>query len=163
MLSLQIARGHERFRPDAFRRKFHSVFDVVFVDDAERKGVENGLFEVFVDAVRMVLGNEAHLFREWEVEKENTALRTVTRPIINITIGTHVPPRMRAVQLLELLIHSGRYEKWQLRKFWTESGECVNKNLLPKEFRVVRAGGSDRRTSHSRLRRDRFLCGGRSR
>ncbi len=51
--------------------------------------------------------DEAHLAREREVEKEDTAVRAVTRLIVNITIGAHVPPGMSTVYLLELLIHNG--------------------------------------------------------
>src|SRR5688572_1115559 len=97
MLCLEIARGHERFWPDALRWKLRAALQIVLVDDAEGKSIEDYLFEIFIDAVRVVLRDEAHLFCEWEVEKENTALRTVTRPVVDITIGTNIPPRMRAV------------------------------------------------------------------
>jgi hypothetical protein len=44
-------------------------------------------------------------FASGKVEKEDTTLRAVTSPIINVTIRANVPPGMPAVYLLELLIH----------------------------------------------------------
>src|SRR6185503_6619729 len=106
MLSLEVARGHERVRLDRFRRKLAALLYVVLVDDLKRERVENYLFEILVDARGVIGRDQAHLFREREVEKEDTTIRAVTRLIIDITIRTNVSPGMSAVYLLELLIHT---------------------------------------------------------
>src|SRR5215208_1432988 len=107
MLSLEIACGHVRVRLDCFRRIPLASLQIVLIDDLEREGVENNLFEISVDARRMVRRDDAHLFRERKVEIEDTTVRTITSLIVNITIGANVPPGMRTVYLTELLIHNG--------------------------------------------------------
>ena len=64
----------------------------------------------------MIWWDESHLLREWEVEIEDTTVRAITRLIVNISIRANAPPRMPPVHLLKLLIHMGRYEKWQLTR-----------------------------------------------
>ena len=65
------------------------------------------MFEFFVDAVRMIDGDEAHLFGERKVEIDDAALRPIARPVIDITIRADIPPGMRTVYFLEFLIHIG--------------------------------------------------------
>ena len=68
------------------------------------------MFEFLVNAGGMIRGDEAHLFREWEIEIDDTTLRAVAGPIIHKTIRANVPPGMRTIYFLKLLIHIGRYE-----------------------------------------------------
>ena len=53
----------------------------------------------------MIEGDEAHLFREWEVEKEDTTMRAITSLIVDVPIRTYVPPGMSAVYFGKPLIH----------------------------------------------------------
>src|SRR5690349_18627290 len=110
MLRLQVTRRHVVVRLDRFGRIFLASLDIVLVDDLKRERIENRLFEIFIDAVRMIGGNETHFLREREVEIDDTALRTVARPVIDITIRANIPPGMRTVYFLKLLIHNERYE-----------------------------------------------------
>src|SRR5688572_26825129 len=105
VLRLQVTRGHVRIRPDRLGRKLLALFEIVFVDDHERERIEYHLFEFFADLRRMIGGDEAHLFCEREVEIDDTALRTVARPVIDVTIRANTPPGMCSVYFLELLIH----------------------------------------------------------
>jgi hypothetical protein len=52
----------------------------------------------------MIWGNEAHLFGERKVEKEDTTLRAITSLIVDVPVRANVAPGMCAVYLLELLI-----------------------------------------------------------
>src|SRR5687768_17093043 len=106
MLSLEITGRHVRVRLDRVRRIFLALLQIVFVDDLERESVEDYLFEIFIDACRMVRGDQTHLFGERKVEIEDTTMRAVASLIVDITIRANVPPRMSAVYFLELLIHS---------------------------------------------------------
>src|SRR5215467_1046421 len=108
MLGLQITRRHVRLGFDRFGRILHTVFEIILIDDLKREGVEDYLFEFFVDACWMIDGDEAHFFREWEIKIDDTTMRAVTSPIIDITIRANTPPGMRTIQFLELLIHNGR-------------------------------------------------------
>jgi hypothetical protein len=110
MLDLKITRCHVRVRFDRLGRILLATLDVVFVDDLKRERVEDYLFEFFIDARRMVGWDEAHLLREWEVEKEDTTMRAITRLIVDVPIKAHAPPGMSAVYLLKLLIHIPQYE-----------------------------------------------------
>ena len=62
------------------------------------------MLEIFRDAGRMVERNEAQLFRERKVEKEDTTLRAITSLIVDVPVRANVAPGMCAVYLLELLI-----------------------------------------------------------
>src|SRR5215208_2750840 len=62
------------------------------------------MFEIFVDARRMVLRDEAHLFGECEVEIEDTTIRAITSLIVDVPVRANVAPGMAAVYLLKLLI-----------------------------------------------------------
>src|SRR5689334_23362515 len=123
MLNLKITRRHIRMRFDRLRRILLAAFDVVLVDDLERESVENYLFEFFIDARWMIGWDEAHLFREWEVEKEDTTMRAITSLIVDVAIRAHAPPGMSTVQLLKLLIHTQRYENGNCVEFATKSTE----------------------------------------
>ena len=81
-----------------------AAFEIVFVDDLEREGVEDYLFEIFSDARVMVRGNEAHLFGERKVKIEDTSVRAITSLIVDVPVRANVAPGMCAVYLLELLI-----------------------------------------------------------
>jgi hypothetical protein len=52
----------------------------------------------------MIWGNEAHLFGERKVEKEDTTLRAITSLIVDVPVRANVAPGMSAVYLPELLI-----------------------------------------------------------
>ena len=123
VLNLKITRRHERMRFDRFRRILLAAFDVVLVDDLKREGIEDYLFEFFIDARRMLGWDEAHLFGEWEVEKEDTTVRAITCLIIDVAIRAHASPGMSAVYLLKPLIHSPRYENGNWLEFATKSME----------------------------------------
>src|SRR5215216_5936020 len=75
----------------------------------------------------MVRRDEAHLFGEGDVEIEDTTVRAIARLIVNIAIRTNAPPRMSAVYLLKLLIHIGRYEKWQLDRVCHKEAQKAQK------------------------------------
>ena len=104
MLNLEITRRHVRMRLDRLGRILLAAFEIVFVDDLEREGVEDYLFEIFSDTRAMVRGNEAHLFSEREVEIEDTTVRAITSLIVDVPVRANVAPGMLAVYLLELLI-----------------------------------------------------------
>src|ERR1044072_5412841 len=104
MLYLEITRRHVRMRLDRVGRILLAAFEIVFVDDLEREGIEDYLFEIFSDARVMVRGNEAHLFGECEVEIEDTSVRAITSLIVDVPIRANVAPGMCAVYLPELLI-----------------------------------------------------------
>ena len=82
----------------------------------------------------MVRWDESHLFREREVEKEDTTVRAVTSLIVNVAIRANAPPRMSAVYLLKLLIHMGRYEKWQLNRVCHKEAQKAQKILSVMPF-----------------------------
>ena len=67
------------------------------------------MFEFFIDARWMIGRDESHLFREREVEKEDTTMRAITRLIVDIAIRAHVPPGMSTIYFLELLIHTPQW------------------------------------------------------
>ena len=75
----------------------------------------------------MVRRDEPHLFCEWEVEKEDTTVRAIASLIVNVAIRTNAPPRMPAVYFIELLIHMGRYEKWQLNRVCHKEAQKAQK------------------------------------
>ena len=56
MLSLQITCGHERTWFYSFRRVFLAMLEIVFVNNLQREGFEDDLFEVFIDEGRVVDG-----------------------------------------------------------------------------------------------------------
>src|SRR5215510_5138322 len=120
MLNLKITRRHVRVRFDGFRRILLAAFDVVFVNDLEREGVEDYLFEFFIDARWMIRWDETHLFGEWEVEKEDTTVRAITSLIVDVAIRAHAPPGMSTVYFLKPLIHIPRYENGNRLEFATK-------------------------------------------
>ena len=67
------------------------------------------MLEFFIDARRMIRWDETHLFREWEIEKEDTTLRAITSLIVDVPIRTHVPPGMSAVYFREALIQGDSF------------------------------------------------------
>ena len=62
------------------------------------------MLEFFIDGCRMVRWNEAHLFREREIEIEDTTVRAITSLIVDVPVRANVAPGMSAVYLLKLLI-----------------------------------------------------------
>ena len=53
--------------------------------------------------------DEAHLFGEWEIEKEDTTMRAIARLIVDIAISTHAPPGMTSVYFLKPLIQNDSF------------------------------------------------------
>src|SRR5262245_20201180 len=109
MLNLEITRRHVRVKLDCLGRILLAAFEIVFVDDLEREGVEDYLFEILSDARAMVRRNEAHLFGECEVEIEDTTVRAITSLIVDVPVRANVAPGMSAVYLLELLIQGNSF------------------------------------------------------
>src|ERR1051325_7247863 len=116
MLRLQVTRRHVVVRLDRFCGILLALLEIVLINDLKRERIEDDLFEFFIDAVRMIDGNEAHLQREWKIEIDDTSLRAIARPVIDITIRANIAPGMCTIQLLKFLIHNERYENGNFRE-----------------------------------------------
>ena len=103
-MNLEITRRHVWVRLDRLGWILLAALEIIFVDDLEREGIEDYLFEIFGDSRAMVRGDEAHLFSEREVEIEDTSVWAVTSLIVDVPVRANVAPGMSAVYLLELLI-----------------------------------------------------------
>ena len=85
----------------------------------------------------MIGGDESHLFREREVEKEDTTMRAITRLIIDVAIRAHAPPGMSTVYFLKFLIHIPRYENGNCVEFATKRHRR-HKIIIGRGFRPAR-------------------------
>ena len=103
----------------------------------------------------MIGRDESHLFREWEIEKEDTTMRAITRLIVDVAISAHAPPGMSAVYLFKLLIHNRQYENGNCGEFATNEREsdrfylvrrrgdfCFSGSRFGESHTVVNAGKS---------------------
>jgi hypothetical protein len=90
----------------------------------------------------MIGRDESHLFREREVEKEDTTMRAITRLIVDIAIRAHAPPGMRAIYFLKLLIHRRRYENGNCTEFATKRHRRHKNKSLTVTLEQVRKRGS---------------------
>ena len=64
------------------------------------------MFEIFSDTGTMIERDEAHLFGERKVEKEDTSVRAITSLIVDVPVRANVAPGMSTVYLLKLLIQN---------------------------------------------------------
>src|ERR1041385_5065452 len=94
---------------DRLRWVLLAALEIVFVDDAEREGLEYYLFEIFRNARGVVERDEAHLFGEREVEIDDTTVRAITSLIVDVSVRANVAPGMSTVYLLKLLIQGNSF------------------------------------------------------
>src|SRR5436190_12853776 len=56
----------------------------------------------------MIRRDEFHFSGQRKVEMQDSSIPPIAGPVINVAVGTDVPPRVGTIDLFELLVHKNR-------------------------------------------------------